>query len=70
MTTSAVVTSPWVHNGRPIRAIVSSTGMTLPRSRTPEWEFVVAPAGYSFTAFTSPEAAASATSAASVPAVR
>ena len=45
MSTSGVVTSPWVQRGKPISAIFSKTGITLPRSRTPPCELVVAPAG-------------------------
>jgi hypothetical protein len=41
MSTSGVVTSPWMQSGRPISAIFSSTGITRARSRTPEAELVV-----------------------------
>ena len=45
MSTSGSVTSPWTQSGRPISAIRSSTGRTRSKSRTPEAELVVAPAG-------------------------
>ncbi len=70
ISTSAVVTSPWTHNGKPISAIFSRTGMTLSKFLTPLSEFVVAPAGYNFNALISPASAPAATSAGSVRSVR
>ena len=45
MSTSGSVTSPWTHSGKPIWAMFSSTRRIRSKSRTPEAEFVVAPAG-------------------------
>ena len=45
-----VVTSPCTQSGSPMLAIISRTGITFSKLRTPDAEFVVAPAGYNLTA--------------------
>ena len=70
MSISLSVTSPCTQSGKPISAIRSSVGRTLSKWLTPEDEFVVAPAGYNFTALIRPEAWAAATSSGSVCSVR
>jgi hypothetical protein len=66
MSTLGSVTSPWTSSGMPTSLMASSADETLSKSVTPESEFVVAPAGYSFTAATWPEAAAKRISSADV----
>mmetsp|Transcript_45775 Transcript_45775/g.73624 ORF Transcript_45775/g.73624 Transcript_45775/m.73624 type:complete len:208 (-) Transcript_45775:96-719(-) len=57
--TLGVNTSPWIRSGMPIAAISLSAGKQFLMSVTPDSELVVTPFGYSFTAYTCPEALAS-----------
>ena len=68
--TAGSVTSPCTSSGRPVSAMAASTGRTRRRSRTPASEWVVAPAGYSFTACTQGSAAAAWISSGVVASVR